>query len=86
MLRDSAARYEFVDPHSAGPKVTTCMFKFKPLGDVECRVLGRNQSGCRGYQCVLPSGVEFGLSSVAGVNCSKAGTIVNITCQGFLAN
>mmetsp|Transcript_42285 Transcript_42285/g.82999 ORF Transcript_42285/g.82999 Transcript_42285/m.82999 type:complete len:881 (-) Transcript_42285:66-2708(-) len=86
MIRDPDAPYEFIDPNSSKSKHTDKLFKFKPFDDVECKVLGMNASGARGYQCVLPNGIEFGLSSINGVKCGKAGTIVNITCQGFLAN
>lgn len=86
MLRDPKAAYEFIDPNQRGPKRSKTLFKFKPFEDCECKVLGMNASGARGYQCVLPNGIEFGLSSLGKVACGRAGTIVNITCQGFLGN
>jgi DNA ligase-1 len=87
MIRDPEAAYEFADSTKKGDKHTDKLFKFKPFDDVECKVIGANQSGCRGYQCVLPNGVQFGLSSIANIGGVQLGrTIVNIHCQGFLGN
>lgn len=86
MIRDPQAPYQFCDPNNSKSKRTKSLFKFKPFEDCEAKVLGLNASGCRGYQCVLPNGIEFGLSSLNGIRCGKVGTIINITCQGFLAN
>ena len=81
MIRAPDAEYEFINPSARGDKHTKKLFKFKPFDDCECKVIGKNASGCKGYQCVLPNGVEFGLSSYSGVKCGKNGTIVTITCQ-----
>jgi hypothetical protein len=81
MMRDPSAEYE----HSFR-KNTDKMYKYKPFDDLECKVIGKNKSGNGGFQCVLPNGVEFGMSSIGDLNGDggKVGTIINITCQGFL--
>ena len=85
MLRCPASPYYFSGEEEG--RHTSVMYKYKPIDDAECRVLGPSQSASRGYECELPNGTVFSLSSIGDLSGPAAvGDVITFVSKGYLAS